>query len=145
MRVRERDEVMAILQGLPLFASLTRRQLRAVAQECTTAHYEPGEVILKELDDGQHLVVIVEGEASVVRSDTPIATVGPGDAVGEMSVIDREPRSASVIAGTAVEGLVIYGTAFRELLDDYPTLVRRLLLAQTARLRELDRRTALHG
>ena len=62
-----------------------------------------------------------------------------------MSIIDGRPRSASVIAETAVDAIELYGTAFRKLLDDIPAMTKRLLLAQTARVRELDRRAAALG
>lgn len=137
--------IIDILTGIPLFANLTRRQLKAVAKVCSSVQYEPGEVILKELDVGQHLVVITSGTAEVIRGGRTLATVGAGDVIGEMAIIDGEPRSAKVAADSAVEGIAIYRTAFRRLLDEHPTMCSKLLLAQTARLRELDKKAALHG
>jgi CRP/FNR family transcriptional regulator, cyclic AMP receptor protein len=145
MKGRNRSEIIGILQQLPLFSAFTQRQLRALAGECSDAHYEPGEHIVKELDHGQHMVVIVSGKAKVVRGGKTLATVGPGDAIGEMSVIDREPRSASVVAEDDVAAIVIYGTAFRRLLQEHPEMVGKLLQAQTARLRALDTRASVYG
>lgn len=145
MASRSRTAIEDVLKELALFSSLNKRQLRAVADACSQVHYEPGHHLVKELDWGQHMVVIVEGTATVIRGGKAIASVGAGDAIGEMSLIDGEPRSASVIAETDVEGIVIYGTDFRELLATHPAMVTQLLLAQTARLRTLDKQASLHG
>jgi CRP-like cAMP-binding protein len=62
-----------------------------------------------------------------------------------MSIIDGHTTSASVIAETEVEAIELYRTAFQKLLDDVPAMSKRLLLIQTARLRELDRRASSLG
>jgi CRP/FNR family transcriptional regulator, cyclic AMP receptor protein len=116
-----------------------------LAAECSVLTFEPGQLIVKEQDWGQHMVAITSGKANVVRGDRQLATVGTGDVVGEMSLIDGERRSASVVADGPVEGLVIYGTRFRKLLAEHPTMVMNLLLAQTARLRALDKQLARFG
>jgi CRP/FNR family transcriptional regulator, cyclic AMP receptor protein len=138
-------EIIGILEGIPLFAHLTKRQLKAAAKVCHSVEYEPGAVMMKELDVGQHLVVITSGTVKVARSGRTLATVGPGDAIGEMAIIDGEARSATVTADSRVEGIAIYRTAFRKLLDEHPTMCSKLLLAQTARLRALDKTAALYG
>lgn len=140
-----RSETIKVLEGVPLFADLTGRQLKALAAECSVLAFEPEQLIVKEQDWGQHMVAIISGEAKVVRGRKQLATVGPGDVVGEMSLIDGERRSASVIADGPVEGLVIYGTRFRKLLAEHPTMVTKLLVAQTARVRALDSQVALYG
>jgi CRP-like cAMP-binding protein len=138
-------ELVDILGGVPLFANLTKRQLKGAAKVCIEVEYEPGHVVLKELDVGQHLVIITSGTAKVIRGGRTLATVGPGDVIGEMALIDGEPRSAAVTADSEVEGILIYRTAFLKLLDEHPTMCSKLLLAQTARLRELDKKAALRG
>ena len=140
---RSQVEVVGILEGLPLFASLTKRQLKAVAKVSSEVHYASGEVILRELDSGQNLVIISVGTAKVVHGGRVLATVGPGDVIGEMAIIDGEPRSATITADSVVEGIAIYRTAFLRLLDEHPTMCWRLLLAQTARLRELDKQAVI--
>jgi CRP/FNR family transcriptional regulator, cyclic AMP receptor protein len=85
------------------------------------------------------------GRARVVRNGRTIARVGSGETVGEMSLIDGKPRSATVVAETPIEALVLYRTAFRKLLEHVPSLCQKLLLAQTARIRELDKRAGACG
>ena len=140
-----RSEIIEVLRAVPLFANLTGRQLKALAAECSTRTFEPEQLIVTEQEWGQHMVAITAGTAKVVRGSKQIATVGAGDVIGEMSLVDGEPRSASVIADGPVEGLVIYGTTFRKLLAEHPTMVTKLLVAQTARLRALDKQVGLYG
>jgi CRP/FNR family transcriptional regulator, cyclic AMP receptor protein len=138
-------EIVDILEGVTLFSNLSKRQLKAVAKVSSDVHYEPGEVILKELETGQNLVIITSGTAKVIRGGKTLATVRSGDVIGEMAIIDGEPRSATVTANSVVEGIAIYRTAFRRLLDEHPTMCSKLLLAQTARLRELDKKASVYG
>ena len=142
---RARAELAEVLRGSRLFSGLNRTQLSTLAKACTARRYEPGDAIVRQLDQGQHMALIVQGKANVVRNGRTIATAGPGDAVGEMSLIDGLPCSASVIAETPIDAVVLYRTTFRKLLADSPALAGKLLLAQTARVRELDRRAATLG
>lgn len=145
MAVRRQAELIEAARQIPIFTQLTQRQLREVARACSVQYYEPGETIVKELDWGQHLVAILEGSARVVHNDRPIGTLKRGDVVGELSLIDGNRRSATVYADTAVEGLVLYATAFRKLLDANPSMCRNLLLALAAKLRDADRHVAMQG
>lgn len=145
MLKRTKAEIADVLGAIPLFAGLSKRQLRALAGVCSDVQYEPGVTILAQQDTAQHMAVVVAGKAAVVRDGKRLAMVGPGDAVGEMALIDGSRRSASVVAETSVDALLIYATDFRKLLTQEPTMCAKLLLAQTARLRELDRRVALLG
>ena len=79
------------------------------------------------------------------RCSRRLATVGPGDVVGELSLIDGKPTSASVVAETQLEALVIYGTRFNKLLGSMPQLYPRLLVGLAARIRDLDRRGDVIG
>jgi CRP/FNR family transcriptional regulator, cyclic AMP receptor protein len=145
MARRSQAEIVGVLEGVPLFGSLTKRQLRAVAGECSGVAYEPDDVIVKELDTGQHLVCLVSGGAKVVRNGRTIARLAAGDVVGEMALLDGEPRSASVVATEPTTGIALYQTAFRKLLADHPTMCSKLLLSMSARLRESDKRLGLYG
>jgi CRP/FNR family transcriptional regulator, cyclic AMP receptor protein len=140
-----RSGIVEILAEVPLFSTLTRRQLRSVAANCSEAHFRPGEVLVREMEAGQNLLVITAGSAKVLRGGKDIASVGPGEVIGEMSLIDGEPRSATIVAEREVDAFLLYGTAFRKLLADHPEMTLNLLLAQTARLRALDVRAAVYG
>jgi CRP-like cAMP-binding protein len=157
-RVSKAQKVAA-LAGVPLFSGLTKRQLSAVAAAAEDASFEPGAVLVKELQVGQRLIVIREGTAKVLRegivtlegsqqaiakgASRRLGTVGPGDIVGELSIIDGSPTSASVIAETPMETLIIYRSAFIKLFDAVPQLCRGLLVGLASRLRAADHRADL--
>jgi len=150
------SETIRMLDGVPLFTGLTKRQLAAVAKLVDHVSFEPGAVLVKELDVGRRLIIIRTGTAEVRRqvffapegpvtraeaeTSRRVATVGPGDVVGELSLIDGRPTSASVVADTDLETLVLYATRFKKLLASMPQLYPRLLVGMAARVRALDHR-----
>lgn len=153
-----RGDTIRMLDGVPLFAGLNKRQLAAVAKLVDHMTFEPGAALVKELDVGRRLIIIREGTAEVRRQGSKavagpaaedvgrrLATVGPGDVVGELSLIDGKPTSASVVADTRVEALVLYRTRLNKLLTTMPQLYPRLLVGLASRVRELDRRGDLTG
>jgi CRP-like cAMP-binding protein len=150
-----------MLDAVPLFAGLTKRQLVAVAKLVDHASFDPGAFLVKELDVGRRLIIIRSGTAEVRRgiftdpdhvaeedeakNGRRLATVGPGDVVGELSLIDGRPTSASVVAETEVDALVLYATRFKELLGSMPQLYPRLLIGLADRIRALDQRGGAIG
>lgn len=156
-----RAETVAMLAAVPLFSGLSRRQLAAVAKLVDHMSFEPGAALIKEMEIGQRLVIIREGTAEVTRkgvvarkdsakgieqgTSRRLATVGPGDVVGELSLIDRKPTSASVVAETHLEALVLSRTRFKTLFDSTPQLCQRLLVGMAARIRAIDHRADFTG
>jgi CRP/FNR family transcriptional regulator, cyclic AMP receptor protein len=153
-----RSETIRMLDGVPLFAGLNKRQLAAVAKVVDHMTFEPGAELVKELEVGRRLIIIHEGTAEVRRQGSAadgtgtersagrrIATVGPGDVVGELSLIDGKPTSASVVADTKVEALVLYKTRLTKLLASMPQLYPGLLVGLASRIRQLDRVGDLTG
>jgi CRP-like cAMP-binding protein len=82
--------------------------------------------------------LIVAGQASVRRNSRKVATLGPGQYFGELALLDRRPRSASVISDTELTLLVLGQHEFNGNLDSVPTLSRKLLAAMSTRQRESD-------
>ena len=149
---------MGMLELVPLFRGLTKRQLVAVAKVVDHLSVGPGAVLVKELDFPTRLIIIRQGTAEVRRQGVAardgatgtahsrrLATLGPGDLVGELSLIDGKRTSASVVAETQLEALVIYRTRFNKLLGSMPQLYPRLLLGMAARIRDIDRRDDVIG
>lgn len=151
-----RAETCRMLGDVPLFSGMTSRQLAAVAKVVDHLSVEPGVVLLKELTTSQRLIIIRNGTAEVTRrgvvaragttggiqegTSRRLATVGPGDIVGELSLIDGKPTSASVVAETPLDALVLYRTKFLELLKSTPQLYPRLLVGMAERIRAMDHR-----
>ncbi|HSP28981.1 MAG TPA: cyclic nucleotide-binding domain-containing protein [Ilumatobacteraceae bacterium] len=155
-----RGETVRMLEAVPLFSGLNKRQLAAVAKVVDHMTFEPGAVLVKEMDVGRRLIIIREGTAEVIRqgfvagdsakgveqgASRRLATVGPGDVVGELSLIDGRPTSAAVVADTRLETLVLYGTRFRKLLTSMPQLYPHLLVGLASRIRELNHRDDVLG
>ena len=132
------------LSTIWLFASCSVRDLRKVRQSLDEMTAEPGEVLTEEGSAGHEFFFIVKGTAAVKRKGRKVATLGPGKYFGELALLDRGPRSATVVAETDMELLVLEQRHFLGLLDTMPTLARKLLGAMAARLREADK-LALHA
>jgi CRP-like cAMP-binding protein len=129
------------LAKIPLFQKLSAKQLEAVDALVTTIDVAAGRELIRQGEAGREFVVVVEGEAEVRRDGAVIALRGPGTFFGEMALLLKQPRNASVVAKTAMRIDVIAGQDFRRLLDEYPDLYAPLLQATAQRLAELDEAT----
>jgi CRP/FNR family cyclic AMP-dependent transcriptional regulator len=126
------------LSKIWLFAPCSAKDLRKVRQSLDEITAEAGEVLCEEGSSGHEFFIIVSGTAAVRRKGRKIATLGPGKYFGELALLDRQPRSASVVAESDMVLLVLEQRHFLGLLDTVPTLARKLLGAMAARLRESD-------
>ena len=111
--------------------------LQRAAEEVTV---EAGHVLCEEGTIGREFFLILAGRASVRRGDRRIATLGPGQYFGELALLDRRPRSASVVSETEMELLVLGQRQFSGVLEAIPSLGRKLLTAMATRLRDSDAR-----
>jgi CRP-like cAMP-binding protein len=138
-RIRKREKV-EILSRLALFESCTQRELGQIATISVDAHRPAGTILTREGQAGALLFVIVDGKAKITRDGKRLTELGPGDVVGELSLIDGRVRSATVQATTDVYVLQIASDEFRRLMDRNPRLVRNLLRALSVRIRGMDER-----
>ncbi len=101
-----------------------------------------GEILMTQGEIGGHAVVIEAGEAQILVAhgevEKLVALVGPGEIVGEMALIDREPRSATVRAITDGEGMVIPWEVFQADMDRSPSLIKNVVEILTRNLRRMD-------
>jgi len=132
--VAERAEM---LERVELFAGLEPAAREAVAGRLSEADFEPGDLLVREGDAGTGLFVIVDGTADVIRDGRTIATLGPGDFVGELSVLDRRPRLANVIARTPIRSLALASWDLESLIRHDPAIALSLLRGLTGRLRSI--------
>ncbi|HXQ19800.1 MAG TPA: cyclic nucleotide-binding domain-containing protein [Acidimicrobiales bacterium] len=128
------------LSEIWLFSSCSARDLRQIRQSLDEVTVSAGRVLCQEGSVGREFFLIVDGQAIVRRNERKVATLGPGSYFGELALLDRQPRSASVIADTDMTLLVLEQRAFIGVLDSVPSLARKLLSAMAVRLRDEDSR-----
>jgi CRP-like cAMP-binding protein len=140
-RVRRQkvSDQMALLARAPLFEGLPQSHLRKIAKVSTSWRGRAGDELVKEGAAGSTLYVIVDGEAKVTKNGRTVKRLGRGDFVGEMAILTKAPRSASVVAETDVVCLVLSATNLRKVLKEEPTIGVRMLDVLAQRLAEMDR------
>jgi CRP-like cAMP-binding protein len=129
----------AMLARAPLFQGLSRAHLRQLAEASAFRRVRAGTVLVKEDVAGSVFFVILSGNANVVRGERTLKRLGPNDFFGEMSVLTKMPRSASVIAETPMECLTLSATGLRTAMNRDPSIAVRLLGTLADRLASLDR------
>jgi CRP/FNR family transcriptional regulator, cyclic AMP receptor protein len=132
---------LAHLASVPLFASCTNKDLEKIAKASTELSVEAGTTLVDQGQTGKEAFVIVDGSATVRRNGRKVATLGPGAIIGELSLLDRGPRTATVTTDTPATVLVIEQRNFLGVIDEVPALGHRLLATLAGRIRDLDRAT----
>jgi len=131
------DRRTELLAGCPLFKGLEAEGLAALAELATAVDFPAGHVIARQGEIGTGFFVIVTGGVRVVRDGTVVARLGPGEFFGELSVLDRMPRNATVAAEEPTSCLALASWDFEKVLLDQPALTLAILRGVAARLREV--------
>jgi CRP-like cAMP-binding protein len=126
------------LSKIWLFSTSSAKDLRMVRKALEEVTVAPGRVLCEQGTIGREFFLIVKGEASVRRNGRKVTTLGPGDYFGELALLDRRPRSATVVSDTEMNLLVLGQRQFNGVLDAVPALSRKMLAAMATRLREAD-------
>ena len=126
------------LAAVPLFSQLGKRELDRVAEVVTEVQVKEGTVLGREGHRSAEAFVIVKGTAGIYIDDRKVATIGEGELVGEMGLLDGGPRAATIIAETDMDLYVIEPGAFSPLLDE-PTIAKALVISLVRRLRSADK------
>lgn len=138
MPVRNSDLRQSLSQ-VALFSTCSKKDLERIAKASEDIEVPEGQIIVDQGDVGRDCYVVVSGEATVRRSGRKITTLGPGSVIGELSLLDHGPRTATVVADTDMQLVVIDQHHFTSLLEEVPALSRKLLGYLAGRVRELDR------
>jgi CRP/FNR family transcriptional regulator, cyclic AMP receptor protein len=136
-KIADRSKMEA-LRGLRAFAACTDKELARIAATADQTVLAPGNVLMREGQPGRQTFVILGGEADVSIGGESLTTLGPGAFVGEMALLDNQPRSATVTAITPLDVLVFDPRAFGQLLES-GRVARHVLAGLSERLREADR------
>jgi CRP-like cAMP-binding protein len=123
------------LKQVPLFSSLSQRQLRRLAHDCRERTFKPGTSMLQQGHmSGIEFFMIAEGKASVRVNGRKVATLGPGAHFGELALIGGRPRTATVTAETPLRCLVMKSWDFRRFVMENPQVSWKLLQHMAALL-----------
>ncbi|MBM3800279.1 MAG: cyclic nucleotide-binding domain-containing protein [Actinobacteria bacterium] len=127
------------LRKVALFSSCSNKDLEKIAKSGDEIVMEAGSLIVDQGQAGREAFVIIKGSATVKRNGKKVATLGAGSVVGELSLLDHGPRTASVVTDTECTLLVISQRQFLGVLDQVPALSHKVLATLAGRIRELDR------
>ena len=132
------------LAHVELFAGLEKKDLQLLAGACRERNYSAGSKLIKQGDTGVGLYIITDGTVRITKETDPdkaeldLGTVGPGNVLGEMSLLDDLPRSANVTAVSEVTALLLPVWEFRTTLRNHPDIALRLLATLSRRLRKAE-------
>jgi CRP/FNR family cyclic AMP-dependent transcriptional regulator len=138
MRLFNQDTKVEALRRAPLFEGLSRKELVQLARMSDDLEVPPGKALCKEGDTGQEFFVIIDGEAEVTKKGKRLATRGPGDFVGEIALLEQTPRTATVTAKTPLRLFVLTRRDFRHLVEENPSVERKVLRALARRVIEMS-------
>jgi CRP/FNR family cyclic AMP-dependent transcriptional regulator len=113
-----------LIKKVPLFSKLSKKELEAVAQIADELDLPAGKVMATEGDRGREFFVLLEGTADVTKGNRRINTMRDGDFFGEIALVARVPRTATVTATSDVRVLVINERDFSALLKSSPEVSR---------------------
>jgi CRP-like cAMP-binding protein len=129
-----KDSKVELIRSVPLFSKLSKQGLEDVAHIADELDLPSGKVMAKEGDRGREFFVLLKGEADVTKGDRSINTMREGDFFGEIALVTKMPRTASVTATTDVRVLVITERDFAALLKRSPEVGRGVAEALAERI-----------
>ncbi|MEM7288384.1 MAG: cyclic nucleotide-binding domain-containing protein [Actinomycetota bacterium] len=129
-------QIVAALEGVPLFSRCSARDLKAVARHVETIEIAGDRDVVRQGDDGDALFVVLGGALKVTRDGKTVRSLGPGDYFGELALLDPAPRAATVTALEDTELAAVSVRMFRVLLREIPGLGAKLLADLAARVRD---------
>jgi CRP-like cAMP-binding protein len=136
--VPSHDARVRHLQRVPLFSGFNENELRRVAELARIVEAPAGTLVTQIGEPGDSFFIIIDGTVGVRTPVGAGSELHPGDFFGEMSLLDGEPRSATIVAMTDLRLLIVDRTHFWRLLDETPELSRRILTILSRRVRRLE-------
>jgi CRP-like cAMP-binding protein len=127
------------LKNVPLFSSCSQRDLEKIAKAGDEVSMPAGTLIVDQGQTGREAFVVLEGSVLVKRNNKKVASLGTGTVVGELSLLDHGPRTATVVCETDCKLLLLSQRHFMAVVDDVPALSHKLMASLAGRIRELDR------
>ncbi len=125
-----------LLKRVPLFSACSKRELGEIALLADELHLPKARNLTREGTAGWEFLVLIEGEADVVRKGRVVNELGPGDFIGEIALVSGKPRTATVRTRGPARILVVTASGFRTLMHDVPSIQGKVLAALAARIPE---------
>jgi CRP-like cAMP-binding protein len=138
MRLFSQNTKVEALRRAPLFEGLSRKELVELAKVSEDLEVDKGTVLCREGDVGDEFFVIVEGKTDITRKGKKVAIRGGGEFVGEIALLEKTKRMATVTAKTPLRLFVLRGADFRRLVDQNPSVERKVMHALAHRLLALS-------
>lgn len=138
-----KDEALNLLHGSELFAGLGTPEREALAVSMQKRRFRANEALFYEGDEGSHLYVIASGRVSISARSTEgrevlVALLGPGEIIGELSLLDGATRMAEARAAEETSAYLLSAAALNDCMDKFPEISRALLRILAGRLRRAD-------
>jgi CRP/FNR family transcriptional regulator, cyclic AMP receptor protein len=124
-----------LLRLVPLFNGLTEPSFEAIANLASETDYATGDQLVRQGNPGDTFIIMVTGRARVDRDGKTLRELGPGDFLGEISLVDGSPRTATVTALDPIHAFVIQREGFLELIDRIPVFRLDVLSCLSQRIR----------
>ncbi|HTC85220.1 MAG TPA: cyclic nucleotide-binding domain-containing protein [Candidatus Acidoferrum sp.] len=134
----DRGERISLLRGVALFRGVSDEGLAAIADKATEVSYADGRTIVRQGEVGTGFFLILSGGATVIRDGVTIANLGPGQFLGELSLLDQQPRVANVLAAGPTRCLALASWDFETILASQPGVALAILRGVASRLRALS-------
>ncbi len=115
------------LKSIPIFSQLSDEEAHRLAAFATETSVAEGQILMKEGDYSTELIAIEEGSADVVRGGDKIASLGEGDLIGEMGLLDREPRNADVVATSPMRVIKLTHWEVRRMSSDTVDRIKQIV------------------
>ena len=141
MLLRRSSQKIDLLKKVPMFSNLSQRHLKEIGKHADQVSVEAGRVLTQQEKKGWEFIFIVQGKARVEKDGKIIRQLSDGDFFGEISLIDGEPRTATVVAETDMTLLIVHKASFDHLLDNIPGLQKKILISLCQYLRRAEKAT----
>ena len=129
-----KDAKTDLLKNVPLFAGCSKSELQKIASLADELDLGEGATLIREGERGREFIVIAQGTVRVTRNGKQLRELGAGDFIGEIALVADVPRTATVTATSPVRLLVVTDRAFRGLLEQMPSLAKKVLQSLGERL-----------
>jgi CRP/FNR family cyclic AMP-dependent transcriptional regulator len=139
MLLHRRSQKIDLLKKVPLFSNLSKRHLNEIGKHADQVSIKAGNVLAQQGRTGREFVFIVDGKAQVKKDGKVIRQISAGDFFGEISLIDGEPQTATVIAETDMTILLVNSRSFDHLLNTVPGLQKKIMVSLCKYLRRAEK------